>query len=167
MESELISGSLHCNNCITVYANRIMKYPVLLSISTIVFAGLVLADCTADSNDIHAKKYSGITSNYKANGETETATAQKETNSDFQKFIRKAYRELDQNETAILKLQIKSGNIIIDSISRLSIANDNLRQKLNDYVEFGNGNWKLFQIEFCTSLDDLNITKNASFVSIK
>ena len=148
-----------------------MKPVIILSIVGITITGLLLVNCNPASKNLMVVNYSSITPQISPVVKSETATAHKEIYSDFQKFIAVAHLQLDRNQTSFSKLQNMPGQIAENGndkqIACLITENNNLRIKLDNYVESGTGNWKTFESEFSNTINDLEIAStNSQFNSI-
>jgi len=148
-----------------------MKPALILSIIGIAITGLLLVNCNPASKNLMVVNYSTITPPVSPVVKSETATAHKEIYSDFQKFIAGAHVQLDRNQTSFIKLQNKTGQLAENGndkqIACLITENNNLRIKLDNYVQSGTGNWKTFESEFSNTLNDLETAStNSQFISI-
>jgi len=151
-----------------------MKNISKLQIVILAFAGLVLTNCHPKSKNLISESYSGPISEKLNVQKSDTATAQKDTYSDYQKFIKDAYSQLDQNEITILKLQRESDGVgeelIVNDhteIEGLKNSNKSLKMQLDEYVLNGSGNWQSFETEFCNGLWELEIACNNSMIKTK
>jgi hypothetical protein len=129
-----------------------MKNISIFPIITLAFAGLFLTNCNQQSKNLVAESYSDSNAKKSIVAENEIATAQKDTYSDYQKFIKDAYSQLGQNEISILKLESETNDIDENStgifrsgIEDLKTSNNTLKRQLDEYVENGSGNWQTFE----------------------
>ncbi len=145
-----------------------MKNSTIRSLVAICFLGSTLINCNSstktvikeDAKDIYINK-DVVTS------ENDIAKAQKDIYSDFQKFIKDANLKLIKNSENISDLKqisLTEGNITNSTfnskVDELEKSNNEFKSELDNYVANGSGNWKEFQNDFDTNLNELEIAFN-------
>jgi hypothetical protein len=148
-----------------------MKNISKLKITILSLCGLFLTNCNPQVKKLVTENYLAIRTETIGINKNETATAQKDTYSNYQKFIKTAYSHLELNKSTLLKLQIEFNNrkeksIIIDrlEIENLKSNHNLLKRQLDEYVQNGVGNWQTFEMEFCKELNELEIGSNNSTI---
>ncbi len=140
-------------------------------IVTLILTGILLTNFNFKSQNILADNYSTHKVLKIISPVSETATAQKETHSAFQKFVREANAKLDANETAILKLtpDVKGKNdrqigTNTSDIGGLKAGNRLMRDRLEEYVQNGTGNWQSFESEFYHDLNEFEVHSDNTMI---
>lgn len=145
-----------------------MKKSSLFRLSILFIAGFTLTNCNSDSNNKY-KIYSAIneSNNEYINLAFEIATARKDVNSDFEKFILQTEAKIIRNELNIskLKFQLIENKFItnekyIVTIDSIGKTNKIIKVKLENFVATGSGNWKIFETELNHDLNELLIAYN-------
>lgn len=143
-----------------------MNTSTLIAIKNIYLAAILLAlqvtmsNCTSEGVQLTTEKIltSASLENPKIRA-TEFGSPQHSLLSDFQKFASAANDEVYEMDQRIESAKApchQASNMLCDSrqlkISKLHARNRNLKAKLNDYVQFGSGNWYDFKREFDNEL---------------
>jgi TolA-binding protein len=153
-----------------------MNKSEIIRLIIIFVTGVSLTGCNSNAKNVDAGYFnSQDTKNKTENPSQEIAPAQKDTNSDFQKFIKEANTKISSNEKNISELKLKSKEDkkeakeeYFKTIEDLEKRNDVMKMKLYNYVHKGNGNWQTFKAEFYGDLDALETAiNNAAIKDIK
>jgi hypothetical protein len=128
-------------------------------------SGLFITNCVSNSKIVNRGYYT--IPDEKANvtnSAQEIVSDQSSANSDFQKFIAEADTKINLNEENISELKLKSikfkgenNNDYLKEIEGLEIKNYLLKMKLDNYVQWGDGNWLTFKTDFNQGLDELQV----------
>jgi hypothetical protein len=150
-----------------------MKFTISLSITFIIVSTFVTIACLPKSGNMVSVNHILFTSRTVNAPYVETATARKETYSDFQKFLRVAKGELTENELLINEFldcstQVQEGgqNVNVMKANHLKEKNSQLGKKLDEYVKNGTGNWRVFESDFKFALNQLQPSNNHLLVSV-
>ncbi|MBL0103676.1 MAG: hypothetical protein IPP51_07935 [Bacteroidetes bacterium] len=99
--------------------------------------------------------------------ENDIAFAQKETYSDYEKFIKEAKLKISRNEASIVRMNARiprmkkaSQEAFKRSIDLIASKNVVLKAKLELYIEDGVGNWQTFRKELFAELNALDLEIN-------
>ncbi len=146
-----------------------MKIITTLHPIALVFIGLFFTHCDSPAELIVAENFPKREVKELVVHQSEIATAQKDTYSDYQKFLKDAYSKLDKNETAIVKINHDSNLVLenslrtnVSEIEDLKISHNTLKCELDDYVKNGTGNWQTYKTEFYCEFDQLEIACNTT-----
>ena len=138
---------------------KIISIPIL----TIFVTGFIITNCQSISkNNLNTQIPSDKT--VLKLPVNETASVQKYTNSDFEKFIREANNKISQNAIIFSALKETLNNNIEMPLNDFEILNGIekknyfLKTKLDYYVEEGIGNWQTFKAAFDQDLNDLDLS---------
>jgi hypothetical protein len=150
-----------------------MKFTISLSITFIIVSTFVTIACLPKSGNMVSVNHILFASRTVNAPYVETATARKETYSDFQKFLRVAKGELTENELLINEFldcstQVQEGgqNVNVMKANHLKEKNSQLGKKLDEYVKNGTGNWRVFESDFKFALNQLQPSNNHLLVSV-
>ena len=124
-----------------------------------------LTNCNKKTTIRETDNKAGVSTGLKAGtAGGEIAFAQKEVNSDFEKFVREAEEKIQISGQNILQLKLRplenkttSRNEYLVRIGDLEKRNNVLKGELDSYILKGNGNWHSFRQELYKGLNKLNI----------
>lgn len=145
-----------------------MKKTLIIPLLTVILTGNLLSSCDSDYVDVKPEIYSmNIEKKEIIDSKGEVATAQKSLNSDFEKFIQKANAIIDRNRLNISELnaqvedkRFETKNKTLSIVCGMYNKNEALKERLNNYVATGSGNWKIFESELKGELHELSKTYN-------
>ena len=152
-----------------------MKLSSILPFLLLLLTGCSLTNCSSSFGDRNVNDFTEKKVN-KSNVDTgeEIAYANKDTYSDFQKFIKEANTKITRNEINISEIKLNNVeskddlNIVnAEMIDELKTSNQTFKITLDNYVQSGTGNWKTFKSELFVGLDELSASiKNVEYKNI-
>ena len=142
-----------------------MRKSSIIILTTIFFVGFALFNCNSSIKKVIKEDDSYFSIKKEINNSDKIiASAQKDTYSDFQKFIKDANFKIIKNVENISdmkQLLLADGNItnktFIKEVEELEKDNNEFKTELDNYVANGSGNWKDFKNEFDTNLNEFEI----------